>query len=131
MNESYKYGTVLLVDDNHIDNLIARKTLLSAYFAKKVLLMSSAQEAISSIRESVILKKEIPEVLFLDIRMPEMDGFNLLEELSLIDGLVTDDIKVYMLSSSVDPEHHTILRQNKMVTKFIGKPLTLESLETI
>lgn len=131
MPESYKYKTVLLVDDSHIDNMIGSKILKSSYYAERVLVMPSPQEAIDFIRESASFQMDIPEVLFLDIRMPEMNGFDFLEELSMIDGIADYNMKIYVLSSSLDPQDYNMIIQNKLISKFIGKPLTAEILNSI
>lgn len=131
MSESYKYKTVLLVDDSHIDNMIGAKILKSSYYAERVLVMPSPQEAIDFIRESAAFQLDIPEVLFLDIRMPEMNGFDFLEELSMIDGITDYNMKIYVLSSSLDPQDYNTIIQNKLISKFIGKPLTAEVLQSI
>jgi CheY-like chemotaxis protein len=129
--ESYRYKTVLVVDDNQVDSLIGSKVLSSSCYAEKVLVIQSAHAAIDFIRECVALRKDIPEVLFLDLRMPEMSGFDFVNALGMIEGLTTDDLKVYVLSSSLDPKDFSMIRRNKLISRFIGKPLTAEILQAI
>ncbi|HCN84872.1 MAG TPA: response regulator [Sphingobacteriaceae bacterium] len=131
MSESYKYETVLLVDDSHIDSMISSKILKSSHYAERVLIIPSPQKAIDFIRESVLFQTDIPEVLFLDLRMPEMNGFDFLKELDIIEGFAYYGLEIYVLSSSLDPKDYHMIRQNKLISKFIGKPLTSEILESI
>ena len=71
------YKTCLLIDDNYIDNFVTRKILESGEFAEKVVVVQSATDAINSLRSGEIK----PDVIFLDIEMPKMNGFRMLEEL--------------------------------------------------
>src|SRR5882757_2619505 len=92
------YKTCLLIDDNYIDNFITRRILENSNFAVQIIVKQSPAEAISLLREGIIK----PDVIFLDVRMPLMSGFEFLEE---YDKLLIDKkhIKIYMLSSSLDP----------------------------
>jgi CheY-like chemotaxis protein len=120
------YKICLLIDDNYIDNFVTRKVLENGNFAEQIIIRQSPAEAINSLREGLIK----PDVIFLDIRMPTMSGFEFLTE---YDTLLIDKsaIKIFMLSSSLNP---TDLKQslvNKYVTQFIHKPLTIKALEEI
>jgi len=120
------YKTCLLIDDNYIDNFITRRILESSNFAEQIIVRQSPAEAINSLREGTIK----PDVIFLDIRMPLMDGFEFLQE---YDKLLIDkkDIKIFMLSSSLDPTDMKESAGNKYITQFIHKPLTVKALEEI
>ncbi|EHQ26952.1 response regulator [Mucilaginibacter paludis] len=125
--ESKCYNLCLLIDDNFIDNFVTRKILESGNFAKEIVVYQSAPEAIQALKD----KKIVPDVIFLDIRMPLMDGFAFLDE---YDKLVIDhkqDIKIFMLSSSLDPVDFRLSTQNKYITQFIHKPITHKVLEAI
>jgi CheY-like chemotaxis protein len=120
------YKTCLLIDDNYIDNFVTRRILENSNFAEQVIVRQSPAEAINSLREGTIK----PDVIFLDIRMPQMSGFEFLQE---YDSLLIDkkDIKIFMLSSSLDPTDMKESVGNKYITQFIHKPLTVKALEEI
>jgi len=120
------YKICLLIDDNYIDNFITRRILESSHFAEQIIIRQSPAEAIDSLREGSIK----PDVIFLDIRMPIMNGFEFLQE---YDALLIDknDTKIFMLSSSLDPMDMKQSLGNKYITQFIHKPLTLKALEEI
>ncbi|SEN27113.1 CheY chemotaxis protein or a CheY-like REC (receiver) domain [Mucilaginibacter gossypiicola] len=120
------FKTCLLIDDNYIDNFITRRVLESSNFAEKIIVRQSPMEAIESLRDGSV----DPDVIFLDIRMPLMSGFEFLQE---YDGLeiAKKGIKIYMLSSSLDPTDMKQSSDNKHITQFIHKPLTVKALEEI
>jgi len=122
-----RFKVCLLIDDNFIDNFVTRKILETGNFAEKIIVMQSAPEAIAKLQS-----KEIePDVIFLDIRMPFMDGFEFLKE---FDALHIDDnkkIRIYMLSSSLDPVDFRLSSENKYITQFVHKPLTHKVLESL
>lgn len=129
--ELYRYETALLVDDSYIDNLISKKILESSRYAENIIVIESPTRAIDFIRESVRSQQNIPDVLFLDIRMPGMNGFDFLEEFNMIEGIKDYNLKIYILSSSLDPTDFKKIQQNRLISKFIGKPLTNQILEEI
>jgi CheY-like chemotaxis protein len=131
MAMDYKYKLVLLIDDSYIDNLISRKILENNYFAEKIEVIDSPQRAISHLRNCLGSKQDIPEVVFLDIRMPEMNGFDFLKEINSIPGIAEQNIKIFVLSSSLDPTDLKKIEDHQLVTKFIGKPLSNHALEGI
>ena len=121
------YKTCLLIDDNYIDNFVTRRILEGGDFAEKVIVSQSASDAIESLRAGTVK----PDVIFLDIRMPVMGGFEFLQE---YDKLKIDNkqaIKIFMLSSSLDPTDLKKSTNNKYITSFIHKPLTQKSLDDI
>lgn len=124
MTASYK--TCLLIDDNYIDNFVTSRLLESCKFADKVVVRQSSSDAIEALRAGTI----IPDVIFLDLRMPVMDGFEFLQEYDKLD-IVKEGVKVFMLSSSLDPTDLRRSLANKYVTQFVHKPLTKKVLEEL
>jgi len=120
------FKTCLLIDDNYIDNFITRRVLESSNFAADIIVRQSPMDAIESLKDGSV----DPDIIFLDIRMPMMSGFEFLHE---YDGLeiAKKGIKIYMLSSSLDPTDMKQSNDNKHITQFIHKPLTVKALEEI
>jgi len=120
------YNTCLLVDDNYIDNIVTRRLLENSGFAQNIIIHESPDEAMEALRDGSVT----PDVIFLDIRMPTMDGFEFLE---LYDKLSIDKkrTRIYLLSSSLDPADIKSSTDNKYITQFIHKPLTKQILAEI
>ena len=128
---AYKYKNVLLIDDNHIDNLINRKILDNAMYAENIIVIDSPQEAFDFLRQSLATGENIPEIIFLDLRMPVMNGFEFLKSLLELPELKPNLFKIFVLSSSLDPKDINRIKENHLVSRFIGKPLTNQILEEI
>ena len=120
------YKTCLLIDDNYIDNFVTRRILESGHFAEEIIVRQSPAEAIESLRDGSVR----PDVIFLDIRMPMMSGFEFLQEYDKLDE-DAKRAKLFMLSSSLDPTDLKRSSENKYVTQFIHKPLTHKMLEEL
>ncbi len=121
------YKTCLLIDDNYIDNFVTRRILESSNFADEIIVEQSAPDAIDSLREGTVK----PDVIFLDLRMPMMNGFEFLNEYDKLDVESKSAVKIFMLSSSLDPVDVKRSSQNKYVSQFIHKPLTHKILEEL
>jgi CheY-like chemotaxis protein len=124
---SVLYKTCLLIDDNYIDNFVTSRILESGNFAENIIIRQSPADAIESLRNGTVK----PDVIFLDIRMPMMSGFEFLEEYDQLDIENKKDIKIYMLSSSLDPTDISKSLLNKYITQFIHKPITHKALEEL
>ena len=120
------FKTCLLIDDNYIDNFVTRKILEGSNFAETIIVVRSATEAVTSLTNGSVK----PDVIFVDVRMPMMGGFEFLEEYEKID-IDKENIKIYMLSSSLDPTDMRKSVDNKYITQFIHKPLTQKAIEDL
>lgn len=121
------YKTCLLIDDNYIDNYVTRRILESGNFAEEIIVKQSANDAIASLKSGSV----IPDVIFLDLRMPTMNGFDFLREYDKLDIPDKKKVKIFMLSSSLDPNDVKKSGENKYITQFIHKPITHKILEEL
>lgn len=127
---SAKYQTVLLIDDNEIDNFINERIIATSYFSKNIIVKKSAPDALEYLK-SLENDKDIPEIIFLDLNMPVMDGFGFLEEFAKLDEGVKRKSKVIVLSSSISPDDINRASTNPFVYKYLNKPLSDKYLEAI
>ena len=121
------FKTCLLIDDNYIDNFVTRRVLENGNFADKVIVLQSAGEAINALETGQIK----PDIIFLDIRMPVMGGFEFLQAFDKLNIAGKKNIRIFMLSSSLDPTDIRKSVTNKYITDFIYKPLTQKTLDEI
>jgi CheY-like chemotaxis protein len=124
-----RYSKVLLIDDNSLDNFVNKKLLESTSFATEVVMHQSPIEALSYLTNLDI--EALPEVIFLDIMMPEMDGFQFLDEFEKLQVSIQQKCKVIMLSTSDSFKDLNRANKSKFVKKFLNKPLTEKILHAI
>ncbi len=122
---------VLLIDDNKVDNYIAKHNITKSKIAKKINIHTSAIDALEYLEPLKNNLEEFPDIIFLDIQMPEMNGFGFLEEFKKYPKAIHAQCKIIMLSSSNDPQDVKRLLQYPFVKKFLTKPLLLSMLEDL
>ena len=122
---------VMLVDDNDTDNFISKRIIEITKFAKRVEVKGSGKSALDYLKENQGESTNLPNIIFLDINMPIVDGFVFLYEFEKFNELVKNKCKVIILSSSDNKRDIDKIVNNNHVIKFITKPLTEVALEEI
>lgn len=131
MENAPRYKKVMVIDDTAVDRYIAQHVLKKSSFADEVLSMESAQKALDYLSGFSGQPDYLPQYIFLDIRMPEVDGFGFLERYELLPEAVKTNCIIMMLTTSLDPMDMERANQNKFVRKFLNKPLDQEKLSDI
>lgn len=130
-----KYFTVMLVDDNEIDNLINQKMIEAASIAEHIFTHTGAKSAIEFLKNMEKIggstESALPDVIFLDIDMPLMDGFQFLDEFDKLSDATKKKCSIVMLTSSINPQDVNKSKKYDYVKKYINKPLTQENLEKL
>ncbi len=125
-----KFTDVLLVEDDPITVMVCDRVIKMTLFAEKVKSCENGKIAIdylSGFEEG----SEPPQIIFLDINMPVMNGWDFLEEFEKIRSRFTSLPRIYLLSSTVDPEDYKKAKNFSLVEDFISKPLSKEALQNI
>lgn len=134
MESKKKFSAIMLIDDNEIDNLINQKMLEASNMADTIFMHSSAKGALEFLRNMEKISndgKGLPEVIFLDIDMPLMDGFQFLDEFDKMSDYIKAHASIIMLTSSINPQDLSKAKKSSYVKKYINKPLTQEALEKL
>ena len=121
---------IYLIDDDDVFNYLHESVIKSILPYAQFFIFKSGLEFLSSFQENAATNPE-PDFVFLDIRMPDMDGFNLLEEMEKLPQHPFLKAKVYVLSSTLDERDLEKAKSFSCVTDFIGKPLTIELCSTL
>jgi len=122
---------VMLVDDNDTDNFISRRIIEITKFAGDVVIKNSGKSALEYLEDHKTNHSKLPDLIFLDINMPIVDGFVFLYEFEKFDYSIKDKCKVIILSSSDNKRDIDKIVNNDHVIKFITKPLTEIALEEV
>jgi CheY-like chemotaxis protein len=117
--------TVCLIDDDKIYQFTAKKMLEATGMAKDIRSFYDGSEAIAFFSgENSKDPSNLPDVIFLDINMPIMNGWEFLEEYEKIRNHFPKSMALYVVSSSVDDADIRRSRQYNSVTDYIVKPIT-------
>lgn len=122
---------VMLVDDNDTDNFISKRIIEITKFAKEVEIKNSGKSALEYLEKHKDNPEKLPNIIFLDINMPIVDGFVFLYEFEKFNDIVKNKCKVIILSSSDNKRDIDKIVNNDHVIKFITKPLTESALKEI
>lgn len=119
----------LLVDDDTIFNFLHTEVIKAVDNSAQIDLFNSSTEGLEFLKDALEDKHPMPNFLFLDIRMPEMDGFEYLDELMKYPVEKFKDLRIYVLSSSLAERDKDKSLSYPIVTGFIEKTLTIEKLK--
>jgi len=125
------FKKVMIIDDNHIDRYLAETMIKMASFAEETVMKESARSALEYLASHANNPEDLPQLIFLDIKMPEIDGFAFLEMYEKLPDAVQQRCIIMMLTSSLDIEDQERALNNKFVSQFLNKPLSKVKLEAL
>jgi CheY-like chemotaxis protein len=123
--------TICIIDDDEVYQFAITRNLQAEQLAKKILQFSDGKEALNYLSANIDNIDAIPDLIFLDINMPIMDGWQFLETYVQLKPQIGKKITLYMLSSSMDPVDTKRAKQIAEVSGYIIKPITSEQLKVI
>ena len=112
---------IFLVDDDHIYQFTAKKTLESMGLTDRVSIFPDGEKAIAFIKDHLSNPDELPDIIFLDINMPVMDGWQFIDEFQKLQ--LPKKVSVYMVSSSVDENDMRRSKEFGVIDDYIIKPV--------
>jgi CheY-like chemotaxis protein len=119
---------IVLVDDDDVISLVHREVFRRVMPTAEIQVFRSGIQLLEQIQNDDTFRFD---VLFLDIRMPELDGFEVLDRLEHLQHSWIKDAHVFVLSSTLDERDLNRAKEHYLVDDFIGKPLTFSMIEQI
>lgn len=114
---------IIVIDDDSINNMYCRYIIKEALSEEvEVMMFAIPQKAVNYINSEYSLNP-VQTVIFLDINMPVLSGWDVLDELGNSEIIINQFFKIYILSSSVDPKDKERADSSPFVNGFIEKPL--------
>ncbi|PRX56865.1 response regulator [Flagellimonas meridianipacifica] len=126
-----KAKKVFLVDDDFIFREAAEVLITSSGLTDEVFHFENGLEAYNRLEELSETPEHLPEIMLLDINMPVMNGWELLEELRQVKSVVRDSIQIHILTSSIAPEDLNLSKEYEFIDGYITKPLTRADLKKL
>ena len=122
---------ILIIDDDEINNFIAARLIDKIPVKTLVSTRLNGLEGLNYIKTNLNDAEKLPDIIFLDINMPVMNGWEFLDEYEQIKPQLGKEICINMLSSSVYNDDIEKAKTYHTVNKFISKPLTVEKIKEL
>ncbi len=123
-----KINMSCIIDDDPIFVYGTKKVMKEVDFCEDVMVFHNGQDAINGLRELAEENKELPSLIFLDLNMPVMDGWDFLDDFITIPNNNREKVHVYVISSSIDANDFIRARNYEVVNNYILKPIIPDDL---
>jgi len=118
-----------IIDDDSIIHFLTKHTLQKAKYPGSITSFLSAKEALRVLVQDI--PTNIPQVIFLDLNMPVMNGWEFLEALTSYKQQLLGRCRIYILTSSVDLSDIAKAETFEFVGGYINKPLTPANIKAV
>lgn len=112
-----------IIDDSDVNNYYTEDLLGEFDFTHAVTTYTRAKDGLAELLRRIDVQEDLPNVLLLDIRMPEMDGFEFIEELEEQLDERTIETKIFILTSSKHRRDVEAFEKQSLACEFLNKPL--------
>ena len=130
------YKKILCVDDDPITLMLCKKVIQKCEFSETIEIANNGEDALAYLesfsQDGITPTTDLPELLFLDLNMPVMGGWEFLDIITERSyNEIFPQLKVIVLSSTIDPKDIEKSKSYPMVLDFLSKPITREMLEEL
>ncbi|MFD1094409.1 response regulator [Salegentibacter chungangensis] len=128
-----KVELACIIDDDKIYVNLVKKIIEIKKLSENLLVYKNGKEALDYFKNNLEKMSEdrLPDIIFLDLNMPVMDGWEFLNEFVKIKNNFDKKITLYVVSSSIDPRDLERAKSFNLVTDYLIKPIELKKFEKI
>ncbi|WP_437369421.1 response regulator [Maribacter litoralis] len=126
-----KIDICCIIDDDPIFVYGTKRIIKEVDFANTVMVYSNGQDALDGLMKISLTDEPLPDVIFLDLNMPVLNGWEFLDEFKNCKSKKSRKIVIYIISSSVDPRDLERVKDYEQVDTYILKPITPDDLSKI
>ena len=124
-------GMICVIDDDNVYRFTTEKYIQMLNLPIDVICFGDGELALEYLKDNSSEADNLPDILFLDLNMPVMDGWDFLDEFETVKGDLTKEIKIYLVSSSTDERDQNRSMKYSYVEDYIVKPISEEYLERL
>lgn len=124
-----KVDLAYIIDDDEIIIYLTDKLIKKGDFCERVSTFTDAATALETLKAAIKSGIDVPEVILFDLNMPNMNGWEFIEEFKKLK--ITQEIPTFVFTSSIDPNDKQRSFQYPEIRDFITKPLTIQKLDKI
>ena len=122
---------VLFIDDDKFNNFINTRIATKHKAFDIIVSFTNGNEALQYLIEVSQNSYEKPDMIFLDLNMPGMNGWEFIQEFEKIDSNFIKDIHIFLLTSSINPDDIEKSKAIPLIKDYFSKPLSIELLQKI
>jgi CheY-like chemotaxis protein len=126
-----KLNCILLIDDDEATNFIHEMVISQENVTDRIVAVESGQEALDFLTTKENDSYVQPDVIFLDINMPGMNGWEFLEKYNVLDENQKGNAIMIMLTTSLNPDDAIKAKSYGAIKNFLHKPLTSAMLSEV
>ena len=121
---------VWIIDDDLVSRFATQYGIEQSSKPCTIQIFESALEVLDVIKDKTFLGADLPDIILLDLIMPDMDGWNFLDELNK-SGKKKDTMRIFILSAFAKVKDRQLAKEHPLVQGYFDKPLSRVSVESI
>lgn len=114
----------MLIEDCEADNYLHKKIIADVGAADEVITMRCGEDALHYINSNKDAECAQPDLIFVDINTPGMEGWDFVEEFEKFDNSIKSSSVIVMLSGSLNPDDRARAKAMPLIKEYRTKPLT-------
>ncbi len=122
---------ISIIDDDYIFRMLVRRQIESSQYVTETIEFDNGHAALEQLMKNQANSESLPNVIFLDIFIPNMDGWQFLEKLDQFARQMAKSPQIYVLSTSLNVDDIERAEEHPLVTGFIPKPVRLRQIQRI